>query len=187
MTIMAPMHNALSVCAIIATLSACSASTQLPSPGVQPRGGNAISAKQVASPSFAVPQRAGLNSSGTEVLTGMARVDCHHQRAHGYGAYGASFSASGMATGPNPGTFNASGSWSYGGLLNFQWVFTESFAVTSKSRTINGTMAAGTFGSPPFTCREVKNLMIPYTSGSVTGNAEISIRQGRFREDLLSF
>jgi len=177
----------LSVCAAAAMLAGCGGSTQLPNPTAQTPGGNAMTSKRAASPSFAAPQRAGLNSSGTEVLTGMARVDCHHQRAHGYGAYGASFSASGMATGPNPGTFNASGSWSYGGLLNFQWVFTESFAVTSKSRTINGTMAAGTFGSPPFTCREVKNLMIPYTSGSVTGNAEISIRQGRFREDLLSF
>lgn len=174
---------ALSVCAA-AVLAGCGGLAPFSTAAQMPIG-YSDTAKRAASPSFAAPQRVGANASGTEVLTGTARVDCHHQRRSG--AYGANFSASGMATGPNPGTFSASGSWYYGGFQNFQWAFTESFGITSESGTINGTMAAGTFGSPPFTCREVKNLMVPYTSGYGSGSAKINIRQGHFREDLRSF
>jgi hypothetical protein len=51
------------------------------------------------------------------------------------------FSASGEATGPQPGTFVAKGSWSTWVLFHPGWSFSESFTIKSGARTISGTIA----------------------------------------------
>jgi hypothetical protein len=180
---------ALSVCAAAAILAACGGSAPFPNPAAQTPVGNARTAKQVASPSFATPQRVGPNSSGTEVLTGKAKLIKPCQYVKG-GGWSTSFSAHGNATGPYPGTFTATGYWyalpqsKFGGYDFF--LFGETFTMTSGSATISGTSNAAEFAAP-ITCTVVKNLTVSYTSGSVTGNAKINIRSGHIHEYLRRF
>ncbi len=182
----------LSVCAAAAILAACGGATQLPNPTAQTPLGNAHTAKQVASPSFSTPERVGPNSSGTEVLTGKAKIikPCHAIRGkHGkIQGWSTSFSAHGNATGPYPGTFTASGSWSNYPTFppQSQWLFSEGFTITSSLSTISGSSNAIGFHDPP-SCTVFKHQNVPYTSGSVTGNAKIHIRQGHIHEYLRSF
>jgi hypothetical protein len=182
-------HCALSVCAAAAIFAGCGGSTQFPNPTARAPVGNAITSKRVASPSFATPERAGANSSGNEVLTGKAKIikPCHTVRGPHGGKHGSitSFSAHGNATGPYPGTFTASGSWTVSCNRIFQcfWTFNETFAITSGSSTISGT--AGTPGFGSLSCTMIENLTVPYTSGSVSGNASINILQKQdFSETL---
>jgi hypothetical protein len=130
------------------------------------------------------------NSSGNEVLTGKAKIikPCHairgpHGKSHGSTT---SFSAHGNATGPYPGTFTASGSWAvYPTRFRQQWTFSETFTIASGSSTISGTAGNLGFYGAPFSCTVVENLTVPYTSGSVSGNALINIIQKQdFSETL---
>jgi hypothetical protein len=168
-------HYALSVCAAAATLAGCSGSARLPNPTAQTALGNTGATFRVVSPSFATPEPVGPNSSGTEALTGKAKLikPCHRAK-HGWSA---SFSAHGNATGPYPGTFTASGSWGeyYGRGGSEVWNFSETFTITSGSSTISGTASRPGFGM--LSCTVLKNLTVPYTSGSVSGNALINIIQ----------
>jgi len=71
--------------------------------------------------------------------------------------YAATFMASGSASGPYPGAFTASGSWSAGdnGLHEPHWGFVEQFQITSGKRSINGVIKGsgahtfGPVGGPP--------------------------------------
>jgi hypothetical protein len=168
-------------------LAGCGGATQFPNPTAQTAVSNALSSKAVTSPSFAMPERAGPNSSGTEVLTGKAKLikPCHYVK----GGWSTSFSAHGNATGPYPGTFTATGSWygyrsSIGGYDFF--LFVDTFTVTSGSATISGTSNAAAFAAP-ISCTVVKNVTVSYRSGSVTGNAKIDIRSGHIHEYLRRF
>jgi hypothetical protein len=180
---------ALSVCAVAAMLTGCGGSTQFPNPTAQTPAGNAINSKRVASPRFATPERVGSHSSSTEVLTGKAKLikPCHTIRGkHGKSqGWSTTFSAHGKATGPYPGTFTASGSWSTSCNRVFQcfWTFGETFTITSGSSTISGTAFTPGFGQ--LSCTVVENLTVPYTSGSVSGPALINIIQKQdFSETL---
>lgn len=166
---------ALGVCAAAAMLAACGGSGQLPIHTAQTSlGGSGI----------------GANSSGTELLTGKAELikPCHTIRGKHGKNQGSStnFRAHGNATGPYPGTFTASGEWTIyqNSVHQHQWVFSEYFAITSASSTISGTInGLGVNGSLPFSCTAVKNLALPYKSGSVSGTAVIKVIQKRdFRE-----
>lgn len=172
-------------------LAGCGGSTQLPNPTAQTPVGNAITSKRVASPSFATPERMGADSSGTEVLTGKAKLikPCRTIRGkHGKNqGSSTSFSAHGNATGPYPGTFTASGSWtiSFNSVHQPFWTFAETFTITTGSSMISGTMNKIGFSYLPFSCTVVENLAVPYTSGSVSGNALINIIQKQdFSETL---
>ena len=182
--------HALSFCAAAAILTGCGGSTQFPNPTAQTPVGNAIPQERVESPSFATPERIGANSSANEVLTGEAKLikPCHTIRGPHGGKHGSitSFSAHGNATGPYPGTFTASGSWtvSCNRVLQCSWTFNETFTITSGSSTISGTAGTlGFYGAPG--CAVVNNLTVPYTSGSVSGNALINtIQKQHFSETL---
>jgi hypothetical protein len=180
---------ALSVCAVAAMLTGCGGSTQFPNPTAQTPVGNAINSKRVASPSFATSERVGSHSSSTEALTGKAKLikPCHTIRGkHGKNQGSrTTFSAHGKATGPYPGTFTASGSWTTSCNRVFQcfWTFGETFTITSGSSTISGTAFTPGFGQ--LSCTVVENLTVPYTSGSVSGSALINIIQKQdFSETL---
>jgi hypothetical protein len=194
--ISSPTHYALNVCAAAAMLAGCGGSTPLPNPTAQTPVGNATTSKRVASPSFATPERVGPNSSGAvEVLTGKAKLikPCHTIRGkHGKSqGWSTNFSAHGNATGPYPGTFTATGSWSgYPSIIGGPdfFLFAEAFTITSGSATISGTSGAAGFPAPaPFSCTVFKDLAVSYTSGSVTGNAKIHIRSGHIHEYLQRF
>jgi hypothetical protein len=173
----------LSVCAAAAMLAGCGGSTQFSSPTGQAPTGNAIASKRVASPGFVMPERIDANSSGTEVLIGKAKLikPCHTIRGKHGKNQGSStnFGAHGNATGPYPGIFTASGGWTISSNSVHQpfWTFAETFTITTGSSTISGTMNKIGFSYLPFTCTVVENLTVPYTIGSVSGNAVISIIQ----------
>jgi hypothetical protein len=168
-------HYTLSICAVAAMLAACGGSGQLPIHTAQ----TSLGGSDVAT-----------NSPGTELLTGKAELikACHTIRGqHGKNqGWSTNFRAHGNATGPYPGTFTASGEWtaSQNSVHQAQWVFSEYFAITSASSTISGTInGIGVNGSLPFSCTVVKNLAVPYESGSVSGTAVIKVIQKRdFRE-----
>ena len=183
-------HYVLSVCAAAAMLAGCGGATQFPNPTAQTAVGNALTSKAVTSPNSAMPERMGANSSGNEVLTGKAKLikPCHaiHGKHGKGGGWSTHFSAHGNATGPYPGTFTASGSWtvSCNRVLQCSWTFNETFTITSGSSTISGTAGTlGFYGAPG--CAVVNNLTVPYTSGSVSGNALINtIQKQHFSETL---
>ncbi|MGB8965121.1 MAG: hypothetical protein WCB99_05730 [Candidatus Cybelea sp.] len=186
-----PKHYALSVCVAATMLVGCGGSTQFPNSPAQASFGSAGTAFHFASPSFATPERMRANSSGNEALTGKAKITkpCHAIRGPHGKRQGSSttFSAHGNATGPYPGAFTASGSWEFFPTRFFhqQWTFNETFTITSGSSTISGTAGNLGFYGAPFSCTVVENLTVPYTSGSVSGNALINIIQKQdFSETL---
>ena len=179
---------AINVCAVAAMLAGCGGLMQ---PVAQRSPGSARTGFRITSPSYPIPQRVGPNSSGTEVLTGKAKLikPCHrtsgkHSREQ---SWSTGFSAGGKAKGPFPGTFTAGGFWSGGCNIIHQCssLFDETFTITSGSSTISGTMQTFDLYGLLFTCRVVQNLTVPYTSGSVSGNALINVIQKKdFSEAL---
>ena len=114
-------HYALSVCAAGAMLAGCGGSAQLPNPTALAPVANSRAADRLTSPSNAVPERVGSDTSSTERLAGTAKLSRCDLRTR--------FRARGVATGPNPGTFTAAGAWG----IDFPtqvWFFHESFIIT---------------------------------------------------------
>jgi hypothetical protein len=184
-------HYALSFCAAAIMFAGCGGVTQFPNPVAQTSLGGDGTGFRVASPGFATPRRVGPNSSGTEALTGKAKIikPCGAIRGKGGKRHGSStsFSAHGNATGPYPGTFTASGSWAgYPERTGkVQWVFGETFTITSSPSTISGSIHAFGLYSPPFSCTAAQDFPASYMSGSVSGYAFINIIQKRdFSESL---
>ena len=178
-------HYALSVCAATAMLAGCGESTAFPSPNAQTPAGIAITSKRVASPSFATPERV----SDKEVLSGNAKVTCHYYPSQfGFGDH---FHAHGKATGPYPGTFIASGTWSFvilnlGGHQLPQWAFDETFTITSGASKVSGTMSdTDNSQLEKFSCTSLGPDASQYTSNYGDGNADIQIiEKGDFSETL---
>jgi hypothetical protein len=170
---------ALSVSVAAIMFAGCGGATQFPNPVAQKSLGGAGTRFRNTSPSFATPQRVGPDSSSTEVLAGKAKLikPCHRAKR----GWSTSFSAHGNATGTYPGTFTAIGYWAaYDGRTGTgEWILNETFYITSGSSKINGTVLAPGLYGPPFSCKVVKNLTVPYTSGSLSGNALINIIQKR--------
>ena len=170
----------LSVCAVAAILASCGGSAQLPNPNAQTLLGG-VGVHRISSLSLAAPQRLRPTSSDNEVLIGKAKLikPCHTIRGPHGKRQGSitNFSAYGDATGPYPGTFTATGSWTISCNRIFQcfWTFGETFTITSGSSTISGTAFTPGFGS--LSCTVVKNLTVPYTSGSESGDALVNIIQ----------
>jgi hypothetical protein len=171
-------HYALSVCAAGAMLAGCGGSAQLPNPTAPAPVTNSRAADRFTSPSNAVPERVGSDTSSTERLAGTAKLSRCNLRTR--------FRVRGVATGPNPGTFTAKGVW--GSAFPEQgWFFRESFVITSGSQTIDGHIDAGGSGSPPFSCTVVKKDIFSYSTPMVSGNAKVNIWSGHIHERLLSF
>jgi hypothetical protein len=79
------------------------------------------------------------------------------------------FHASGMAKGPYPGTFIASGEW-HMFFLNHRWAFSESFTITSRGHSISGTIAGyGDCCNVPITKTTFGPATLQYTSGPRSG------------------
>jgi hypothetical protein len=171
-------HYALSVCAAGAMLAGCGGSAQLPNPTALAPVANSRAADRLTSPSNAVPERVGSDTSSTERLAGTAKLSRCDLRTR--------FRARGVATGPNPGTFTAAGAWG----IDFPtqvWFFHESFIITDGSQTIHGHIDASGSGSAPFSCTAVKNEIFPYSTRMVSGNAKVSVSSAHFHEGLLNF
>lgn len=168
----------LSAVAVSFLFAGCGGSPQLPNPTALALVGNAITLKRVASPSHVVPERVDSDTSSTERLTGTAKLSPCNFRTR--------FRAKGVATGPNLGTFTATGRW--GSDFPTQvWFFRESFIITSGSQTIHGHIDASGSGPAPFSCTVVKNDIFPYSTPMVSGNAKINVSSAHFHEGLLSF
>jgi hypothetical protein len=173
-------HYALSVCATAAIVAGCGGWAQLPNPTALAPVPNSRAADRLGSPSYAVPERVGSDTSSTERLTGTAKLSRCTFRTR--------FRARGVATGPNPGTFTATGGWGIDFPTDPQvWFFHESFIITSGSQTIAGHIDASGSGSAPFSCTAVKKDIFSYSTPMVSGNAKVNIWSGRFHEGLLSF
>ncbi|MGB8967136.1 MAG: hypothetical protein WCB99_16025 [Candidatus Cybelea sp.] len=189
MKTISPEHYALSVCVAAAMLAGCGGSTQFQNPTAQTPVGNAITPEQIASPSFAMPERMGPNSSGAEVLTGKATL--HRCHPGGSFEFFRRFShAHGKATGPYPGTFTASGGWGIseiisGNKIDLFWGFSERFIITSGASKISGTIEGMSDENPFPGCTSFGPETLQYTSNYGDGNADIQIiEKGDFSETL---
>jgi hypothetical protein len=160
-------HN-LSVCAAAAILAACRGSAQLPNPAAETPLRDARTAKQVSSPSFPTRERVGSDSFSTETLSGSAEVDCHASFDN------STFSASGTASGPYPGTFAAKGYW---GPNPQGYYFAGSFKIRSGASKISGTIGGFWFYGKRFhgTCATFGPNVAQYSANSVQGKVKVKI------------
>ncbi len=169
---------ALSVCIAAAMLAGCGGSTQPSFPN-----GMEQNATRVALNSVTLP------SSASEVLTATdVTVSSYCPTTEG-----ASFSASGTATGPYPGTFTASGYWNSGeGLHHFFWDFRESIKIVSNTLAIHvhihrvrGSGRPARFISCDIFGGIGHPIAMKYKSKYATGIAEIEIiQQGDLNETV---
>jgi hypothetical protein len=204
-------HYALSVCATVIMLAGCGEALQSPSPTAQMPFSKGGARDTLGSISGAASQRLGPDSSGYEGFSApKTRIHCHSYFYNPYDfGFNAKFRATGTATGPYPGTFTASGSWSYevnrGG--QFSSSFQEKFAIRSGSSKISGTasMGVGDTGvmaktramlqrsgvsraTAAFDCRAIGpgyEAFYTINKGGPTGYATIWIRRRGFHEKLL--
>jgi hypothetical protein len=171
--------NAVAFFFAAAFLSACASGGSQLAPAGPAIGFNGVSAKPLTSPL----SREVLSATSVQVTP----IDCIHN------VQSASFTASGTAAGPYPGTFVANGSWNYsvgpGGRASS--AFNESFTITSGTSTVSGTIA-GSWGVPPMplNCHGFgpanKQDGLTYSSGSWTGTARSRlITTGQLYEKLL--
>lgn len=171
---------ALSVCVAALSLAGCSqtnSTLRQANVGIPPSG-MVRTTPHISLPGVAGPERVGLDASAKEDLIGTAVVYC------GSGVT-ESFTASGTATGPYAGAFNASGEYhaSRGGGAWFQ----ETFTIYSGTLQVSGEIPMGGFPNPPsFACPKFGPVVFPYTSDYGSGNAKITIRRRKhaFRERL---
>jgi hypothetical protein len=167
--------------AALGAVTACSGSTQSPTPQARAPLSLANSAYWTASSPFANSTRSEFQPKPGEYLFGKASV-----RPEGCGGsiFGATFRASGKAYGPLPGSFTAEGSWS-GSLSGSSWSFTGSFTITAASGQTTVTMRP--IGPLPsvLTCHDLSRAAIQVHFPNYYANAKIkSIRKGVFRAYL---
>jgi hypothetical protein len=169
---------ALGVCAAAAILAACGGAAQPSLPNGMEQNAARVALNSVAPP-----------SSASEVLTATdVTVSSYCPTTEG-----ASFSASGTATGPYPGTFTASGYWNSGEALeHFFWDFRESIKIMSNTLTIHVHIKRVRGSHRPtrfISCDSFGGVGHPiamkYKSNYATGIAEIEIiQQGDLSETL---
>jgi hypothetical protein len=87
--------------------------------------------------------------------------------------------------------FKATGSWVWVLNMIVHWGFSESFTITSGSKTISGTISGGALSAkrPAMECRDFgpayKKWALAYTAGSASGIATVGrIKKGYLRETL---
>ena len=174
----------LSAVVLSCLVGGCGGSAQSPNPTAQTPLGNAGTAFQVATSSFATNERVGPSSSTTEVLRA---TNVHF--GGGLCIYpGGAFSVrrgTRTASGPYPGTFTAHG---YFGVVPHHapaWYFSESFAIRSGTSKISGTISGGGNRNGPVGCDKFGSARLRYTSNHGSGDAQITIIQrGDFSETL---
>ena len=138
-----------------------------------------------AAPNHTASEGGGLDSSTIERLVGSAQVKCHKVKGMS-GAFSVTFSTSGAATGPYPGTFTAAGTWGVNQLE--QASFDESFTITSGASTISGGMSIrpDISNGLALTCMTFGPAVLRYTSSIANGRAKIeTIQKGGDFDELL--
>lgn len=122
---------------VVVILAGCSSGAQV-APATDPAAGRMtpiVNQASVTKADASTSHRLGSPISG-EVLTGNdVHVTCHSFR--GVRKRGV-FSASGVATGPYPGTFTAHGTWQARVGYFYSFWFSESFTISSGKRTYKG-------------------------------------------------
>ncbi len=130
----------------VLALVGCAGGKQLAPPSIpnNPLGRSADRAASAAPFAGAIP-----SSLSGEVLTATNVVVTRARHCLTPYRVNATFTASGTATGPYPGTFSASGTWDRCFDDFVVWGFKESFTITSASVTIQGMAStSGSFGPP---------------------------------------
>jgi hypothetical protein len=178
MKIISRITYALSVCAAAAILAACGGATQ---PSVL----NGVEQSVAANGIPVTP----LSSESEDLTTTDVNVTPSCPRNPG-----ASFNASGTATGPYPGTFTASGFWRDDqelGPHHWLWVFRESIGIVSNTLAIHVHIkhVRGSRGPSRFiSCDSfggVGHSIVMKYKGKYAGTAEIEIvQQGDLSETL---
>jgi hypothetical protein len=108
----------------------------------------------------------------------------------------ADFSASGRARGPYPGTFHVTGAWGWESIYgNAQWIFSESFTITSGTSKVSGTGAAhGNGFGPVLTCKtfgpagKAVGIKYHFRTDGIHYSGPVTVRDiasGSFHEKLL--
>ena len=171
-------HYALSLCAAAAILAGCGGAARSALPN-----GIEQNAARVALNSVPPPSSANEVLTATDVTVG----------SYCPATEGASFSASGTATGPYPGTFTASGYWNSGeGLDHYFWDFRESIKIVSNTlaihvhiKRVRGSHKPSRFISCDSFGGVGHPIAMKYKSKYATGIAEIEIiQQGDLSETV---
>lgn len=171
----------------VLALAGCAGGTQL-APASIPNSPLGRSADRAASGTpFARALPASLSG---EVLTATNVEVTPARRCRTPYRINATFTASGTATGPYPGTFSASGSW-YRFFDDYTtWGFQESFTIASGSTNIEGTAStSGSFSSPAPVIRCFRfgpaGQKVHVTYSSPFGSGEMSTRRIQDNQTLI--
>jgi hypothetical protein len=138
------------------------------------------------SPSRLAPLALDRAVAANEVLSAdgkRVRVLAYNNDQRGAVVLGASFSASGKASGAYRGTFTASGSWSYTYANYETWSFNENFAIASARGKIAGTVRGGGY-CITLRCSFEMPRVLSYTINGAAEKATAKIRKGHFKETL---
>jgi hypothetical protein len=94
------------------------------------------------------------------------------------------FTASGITTGPYPGTFRAAGHWTVNAPKLSVWRFGESFTIKSGTSTISGSINHGPPTIGGLSCQAFNRNDLRYKAGGGSGPATANIYEGYLSETL---
>jgi hypothetical protein len=176
---------ALPTCAALAFV-ACSNGAPF---GPTPTGSGANRAGRASGAVLSIAPDAGLSG---ETFTARD-VTIKHRTCRGgvFARVDTVFRAQGTASGPYPGTFVATGRWTWGRRIGFPplWGFRESFSITSRTRTSSGHIHGNgaILSRTIITCSSIGPLTganFKYTSASWSGPVTGHINRRSLRERL---
>jgi hypothetical protein len=179
------MWSPIAACAVVVVVAVCLSKAQSAPMPVIVHSAN----RAAANAAFLKPPGSSLSGELLIASNVVVAPDCTETLK------GSTFKASGTAKGPYPGTFSASGDWAtyFDWKKNgYFWDFNETFAITSGTSTISGTINARGLGHAPIrhvTCHSFGPAGsvwgLTYSSGSWSGTATTGkITRGQLSESL---